>query len=226
MNAIIAKTLLALGMIGFVLPLPVVAQDPSPSTKKKVYPLVVQETGVRITRVLWDSPARRAGLVNGDIIVKVGNTRVSDLRDLENALREVRGWTRLTVVKEYTGRRTLVWVNPNRYGRIGIYGEVASISPERDRAVRITYVWPGSPARRAGLEANDIILRVDGREIDTLTDLSNTLRWAGSNARLTVINHRNGRTTSLYVYPDSSGRIGISAEETFVSTSSGSGYPY
>ena len=41
--------------------------------------------------------------------------------------------------------------------------------------VKITETMPDSPARTAGLQANDVIVKVDQKKIDTLYDLSDVL---------------------------------------------------
>jgi len=82
--------------------------------------------------------------------------------------------------------------------------------PLMARAVEITYVQPGSPAWRAGLEVGDRIAEVDGVRIQVLDDLRAALYRAEYSARLTIINVRNGETATVYVYPQA-GKIGIGA---------------
>ncbi len=92
--------------------------------------------------------------------------------------------------------------------------------PENDqqpsRGVRITRVWPGSPAEEVGLESGDIVLAIDGRRITSLEEFSRALRAAWGDARLTVVNVRNQQTERLYVDTNRLGRIGVSAVETMV----------
>ena len=53
----------------------------------------------------------------------------------------------------------------------------------------MTYVFRGSPARRAGLERGDIITRVDGRPVYSLTAFSEALHDARERILLHVHAH-------------------------------------
>lgn len=76
--------------------------------------------------------------------------------------------------------------------------------------VEITAVQPFGPAYRAGLEVGDRILEVEGSPARSLSELRQLLHAAGYSARLTVLDHRTRRQSSVYVYPEE-GRIGIDA---------------
>jgi len=76
------------------------------------------------------------------------------------------------------------------------------------RMIEITYVQPGSPAYRAGLEVGDRITEVEGVRVESLPAFQRTLLLAGYSARLTVLNRRNAEIVSIYVYPVG-GRIGV-----------------
>jgi S1-C subfamily serine protease len=59
------------------------------------------EDGMLVTEVLADSPASRAGLRAGDVIVGLGNYRVEDLKDFANLLQYLpsAGRVRIQVVR-------------------------------------------------------------------------------------------------------------------------------
>lgn len=61
--------------------------------------LSVQETsgGVRIERVLADSPARKAGLAEGDVLLSVGDQQVRSLEDLDRWITKVKPGTKVAV---------------------------------------------------------------------------------------------------------------------------------
>jgi membrane-associated protease RseP (regulator of RpoE activity) len=76
--------------------------------------------------------------------------------------------------------------------------------------VEVTAVEPRGPADRAGLEVRDRILEVNGVRVTSLAQLRRLLNAADDSARLTVVNWRTARETTVYVYPEG-GRIGIDA---------------
>lgn len=65
--------------------------------------------GVLVTEVVRDTPAEKAGIRGGDVIVEVGGTAVSDVSDLQRELRERKGTVAITLVRR-GARRT---VNPD-----------------------------------------------------------------------------------------------------------------
>lgn len=85
------------------------------------------------------------------------------------------------------------WVEPQRFHSEG---------------VRITSVAYRSPAARAGLERNDIILEVDGRDVCNGDELHRALHATGFRGLLTVRDARTGRIQRVQVFPDH-GHIGI-----------------
>jgi len=64
-----------------------------------------QDFGVRITGVREDSPAERAGLQSGDVIVQFGDREVTDLYAYTYALREHKPGDEVTVVVLRNGER-------------------------------------------------------------------------------------------------------------------------
>jgi serine protease Do len=92
-------------------------------------------------------------------------------------------------------------------GRIG----VGIVNVNRDLAeslglgkaqgAAVLNVEEGSPAAKAGLEAGDVILKIDGRPIEGSSDLSRTIRGMkpGSKVRLTVWHDGKSRDTTLAV---------------------------
>jgi serine protease Do len=95
------------------------------------------------------------------------------------------------------------------------------------KGAAVTEVAPGSPADKAGLEPEDVILRVDGREIEDSGDLSSYIasKTPGSTVRLDVHRDRSVRsvTVKLGTFPDEDGiasetragetRLGMRVEE-------------
>lgn len=70
--------------------------------------------------------------------------------------------------------------------------------PERGGLV-VTRVEPGSPAAKAGLKANDILLEVDGCEVASPLDLTEMIEAAGPGARVTLDIMRRGKPLEVRV---------------------------
>ena len=78
-----------------------------------------------------------------------------------------------------------------------VTSEIApAVGLDRPVGVVVRQVYPGGPAERAGLRPGDVIVAVDGREIDDVPGLRYRLGTMkpGSEAQLSVV--RNGRTTT------------------------------
>ena len=67
--------------------------------------------GVLIQRVLWGTPAHRAGLERGDVIVKAQGRRISHAGSLPVAIQNSDGWLRLKIINVRNGRLADVWVH-------------------------------------------------------------------------------------------------------------------
>ena len=60
---------------------------------------VAEVTGLRIDGVMEDRPASRAGILEGDIVIKMGDIVVNDIYDYMNALSKFRkGDTTKTII--------------------------------------------------------------------------------------------------------------------------------
>src|ERR671915_1803637 len=68
---------------------------------------------------------------------------------------------------------------------------------QRDSAVEVVETMEGSPAARAGLRPEDLILAVDGAPVESVNDLQSLMVGdvIGRTVRVTV--HRNGETSTL-----------------------------
>lgn len=149
-------------------------------------------TGALVVSVVPGSPAARAGLRSGDLITAVDAHPVADPDSFgyRFGIRPIGGTASLAVIRN--GRNLVVPVALEAAPRGGqdavtITGvspfqgaRVASLSPglqdelrvnHRDQGVVIIAVEPGSPANQVGLQPGDVVLGVNGREINLPGDL-------------------------------------------------------
>jgi S1-C subfamily serine protease len=94
-----------------------------------------------------------------------------------------------------------------RRAYVGIAGGPRPLPPrlatelERTRAVEIVEVVPASPASRAGVRAEDLLVEVDGRPVEGMDDLQRLLDSHTIGRQITLKVHRGGRTFETTVTP-------------------------
>jgi regulator of sigma E protease len=121
-----------------------------------------------------DSPAERAGIQAGDLILTVGNEQVSTWEDLFLAI-GTRPDRDVPITLRRNGEMRSVSVRPDSDGRFEI-GEIG-VLPDIDPIV--ASVISGEPAERAGLMAGDIVLAVNGRRMVTRANLIEEISGSG-----------------------------------------------
>ncbi len=160
------------------------------------YPMqAIMEQPARIGDVEADSPAARAGLMAGDLIVRLGDLANPKWEDAETQI--------LTTVGE------AIPLEVSRDGRI----LNLALTPRADGPSRVGYagwypyapgtldkVEPGLPASQAGLKPGDQIVALDGRQILCWPRLAYALqRSNGKQVNLTVV--RGGKRFSAQLQP-------------------------
>lgn len=165
-----------------------------------------EERGAILIEVLPDSPAAKAGLQKDDVIIRWNGERVDSAAELSRLKRETpAGRTvRLGVVRngsemdfdvalgQYSDyRRPLVqWSDSGgitrivvgERGRMGI--SLQNLTPQLaeyfgmpgQKGALVSSVHPDSPAAKAGIKAGDVILSVDGDEIENPYAIMRALR--------------------------------------------------
>jgi len=150
--------------------------------------------GAIVTSAQEGSPAENAGLVSGDIITKVDGQAVSGPRALAKTIAgyEPNAKVSLTIWrngKEQTVEVTLgeletantgvqqSRVEPARLKRLGL-----TLQKNED-GLQVTDVKPGSRADRRGIRPGDIIVAVNGTDIETLSELRSALKTAKESGR-------------------------------------------
>jgi S1-C subfamily serine protease len=161
--------------------------------------------GVELKEVMADGPADKAGLEPGDVVTKIGDQSIRDLNDFAAALEDQPVGKKLRFAIERGGEPKQADVTltarppkPSRrypnFGRVdeggvapprtGVLGvrvepvdeEVAEAagSPVSHGALVVS-VADDSPAARAGIPVQAVIVSVNGREIQDPTDLKHSI---------------------------------------------------
>jgi len=159
-------------------------------------------TGVLVVDVVKGGPAEAAALRRGDVIVRVDVQPIWDVRQLQRTIRSQPVNTRviLTILRESSRMAVLVTIGPMPLpARAQLAGERFGflVRDERDREGRsdqppatghifVAFVDSMSPAARAGLRPQDIILLANDQPIRSLDDFDRVMRLAGPAVSLVI----------------------------------------
>ncbi|HEY5610761.1 MAG TPA: PDZ domain-containing protein, partial [Thermoanaerobaculia bacterium] len=171
------------------------------------------ERGALVTRVFGDSPADRAGLRPGDILVAVGSSPV-DSREAFTTLTETAGagaTLRLSIVRnDRQSEISLIPVDPPRNLGLRILEEVSGIRvSERGGIIAVSDLARGSRAEQIGLQEGDRIVGVNGIELRSLRDLDAELVKSADRPSF-VVSVARGRYIYTLTFP-----LGIEAGVAF-----------
>ncbi len=158
------------------------------------------QEGAVITQVADDSPAAKAGLKPGDVVVAVNGKPVRDAADLRNriGLLRVGQRVRLKIVRNGSERTVIAVITvPKRVTLKGekvsplLRGAVFALTEEDTQppGVVVEKVARGSPAWSAGLRPGDLILSVNRIPVHDLEDLQ---RAAKRSRRGLLLNIQRG----------------------------------
>ena len=175
--------------------------------------------GVIVSGVERDSPASRAALRAGDVIVAIDEQTVDDANALGARVAATPPGSRclLRIIRD--GR---LWTYPVTIGELAVDDEEAPRPPGEDRTdagltlqeitptlrarlrlppgiagVVVASVASDSPADRAGAERGDIITAIDKRAIHSVTDARAALGGAGAGQPIFILLRRGGAERCL-----------------------------
>ncbi len=186
---------------------------------QEITPDIAEAIGVRegilVAQVVKDSPADRAGLRVGDIIVALNGKKLDSVRDLQFSVMKTKPGTEVTLTVVREGKKMKLKVKIGelpekvsgkkpRYEGENLGLSLRDLSPaEKARlgveGVLVVGVVPGSPADHSGLRPGDIIMRVNNRKIDSVGEFQrvmDSLREMGKEKALLLV--RRG-ASNLYL---------------------------
>ncbi len=125
------------------------------------------QKGLLISGIGPDSPAEKASLMRGDILLSVDGQAVNTLQDLRQVLYNDRAGQRVTLGIERGGQMrsvTLTLEDRLYHPALGLqFNDRQAAFGMRQGGVQVVNVQPGSPAALAGLQQGDVILSIDGQ---------------------------------------------------------------
>ncbi len=175
--------------------------------------------GVEVKEVIEDSAAEKAGIKEGDILLKIDGVEISNASDVRRYLKRLdeeknvsidllRDGKQITVQATPDKRTTMKWVHGFSRSYLGV--DLQELNPDLaayfqtapDAGVLVTRVEKDSPAEKAGLKAGDVITSFNGKKTTTPDQLRDGLRELeeGASAKLTVLRH--GKEQQIMAQPE------------------------
>jgi serine protease Do len=183
-----------------------------------------QPTGVLVNSVVAGSPADKAGIKAGDVIMTINGQQIHDPNVLRNQVAGMAPNTDVTVmvlrngqqqqlhgkVGELTDQAARQQSSGNQGGgggseRLGV--SLAPLTPDNaaelglprnTQGLVVQAVDPDSPAANAGIQPGDVIQQVNRQPVRTGDDVRSQLQKSGDRPALLLIN-RQGRAVFLAV---------------------------
>lgn len=159
-----------------------------------------------VTQVLPDSPAAKAGLQAGDVLTTIGDKEISGFDQLLDELRTKK--PRDKIALQYTrgsDKKSLDIALTTRPTPGGAGAAAASrvwlgvTGADREGKATITQVTPGAPAAKAGLKEGDVVVAIDGKEIDDYDKLLEAVRGKDAGDKLALKISRGSETIDATV---------------------------
>ena len=177
---------------------PAINSDNSGMAKEGLpYPFFKPEIPLVIT-VEKDSPAEKAGLKTGDIITRIND---KDTPDYENYFIAISSATDLNITLVRDGKKlTITNVKTTELPEAQSYMIGVVLNAKTD-AIKIAETKPDSPAMRAGLKSNDIVLKINGITPDEKQPIQKTVN--DSKGKIVTLSiQRDGKIFDVKVKPE------------------------
>jgi len=166
------------------------------------------EHGALVSEVVSESPAAKAGLKAGDVIVSADGKPIADGDALTHIVSSKAPGATMEINLIRDGSQKSFTVHLETFPEEGQNGDSAEAPknaklgvqvqpltpdlaqqlglPEGSHGVAVAGVESGSPAERAGVRQGDVIVAVDGQAINNVSELRSALAKDKSNVRLRI----------------------------------------
>jgi serine protease Do len=146
--------------------------------------------GLRVRSVWPGSPAAKAGLAPGDVVVSLDGRPVESREDFDTALASVGPGRALGVIYRREGAEKTARVTtertPEDLGLDVLRREIGLAFKETRGGLMVATVFGRSPAAAKGLERGDVVLAVNNVKVRTLDDLSKAVENGYSRSSLVL----------------------------------------
>ena len=173
--------------------------------------------GALVSSVSKESPAARAGIERGDVIVSLEGQPVSDGNALRNRIAGTKPGSTVSLGLVRDGREKTVRVElgelrsaqakadkaePGEGGRLGLAlrpvspEEAKELGLESQKGLFVAEVDPAGPAAEAGIRPGDVIEQVNRKAVNDVAGLKAAVKASGDKPALFLVTRKGG---SLYL---------------------------
>jgi serine protease Do len=175
-----------------------------------------RERGALVADVMPDTPAEKAGIERGDVIIEFNGRKIEEMNDLPRAVANTAPNTDVPVKILRKGQEKVVQVKvaEMKEERVAASGgtleeglgmTVQELTPEiarslgvsESKGIVVANVDDGSPADEAGIRRGDVIVEINQKKVENLRDYRAALGRVGSAESLLLLVRRGGNV--LYV---------------------------
>jgi serine protease Do len=174
---------------------------------------LTQKEGALVAGVEKDTPAEKAGLKTGDIIIGINGTKIKDTNQLRTMVADIAPGTEVKIDLTRDGKKKTIPVKLGEFPsdkntaqklthkpEIDLGMEVQTLSPDlaqqfgikSDKGLIVTQVTPGSPAAAAGIQPGDLLKEINQQEMKSISDYEKVLEKARKGDSFLVLLERRG----------------------------------
>ena len=169
------------------------------------------------------SPAAKAGIESGDVILAVDGTQIKDSRDLARRISSMAPGSSVKLEIRHNGERKTVALtlgklpdeqqaqansvgtqNSDRnIARLGLtLAPAENVAGSGNKGVAVTAVDPDGPAAEQGVQTGDVILDVGGKSVSSPADVRTNMAALRNEGKRTVLMRmKSGNTTKFVALP-------------------------
>jgi serine protease Do len=212
MEALVSKGKVVRGFLGVV---------PTALTPAQRDKYGVKTGGALVESVSEGTPAFKAGLQPEDVILKVNGKDVEDDVDFRNIIAASSPGDSVELLVRRGGKDTKITAKLEPAPELGVAQKpgaeagssklgvkVERVTPDAakkynlgsiERGIVVVQVESGSPADEAGVQPGDVIIRANGRDMETPADLEKAISGAKSGDRIPLVLRRDKSRTLVTV---------------------------
>ncbi|MCM8803782.1 MAG: DegQ family serine endoprotease [Candidatus Omnitrophica bacterium] len=162
--------------------------------------------GALVAQIIENSPAEKAGIKEGDVIIEYDGNEVKDVKDLQMKVANTPPGKRVSVVVWRDKKRVNLYVNvgemPAEEPKVAETEEklwrgmrVSSLTEEvksqfgidDNEGVVVTYVESGSPADESGIKVGSVIKMIGNYKISSISDYRKAIKSIGRNVNVRIL---------------------------------------